>query len=267
MKSFTKFMSIFIALLFISLPLQAQNYVHLFQSYFYDAPISKIKHAEGGIEWGKFGGNGVDMSTLLINVKATYPVKDKLETGVQLGYLNYSTSIDGKSHTESDISDIGIFVRYKIDQSEQMAISVGGMATLPVGSESIGQGNLNYGAYGAVRYQLGNGVILTGNLGLIFYEFQTMKTKQTGPNPWDIETVKSSEYDNYLNLGFGGIYPVNEKLNAVGEFVLKSGMDYMMLSAGADYLVGSGRVRGALGLGLDDGAPDFQIMISYGMFF
>jgi len=40
-------------------------------------------------------------------------------------------------------------------------------------------------------------------------------------------------------------------------------MDFMMLSGGVDYNMGNVRYRGALGLGLDDGAPDFQILASY----
>ena len=267
MKNITKFMFIFIALLLIGLPLQAQDNIHLFQSYFFDAPITKTMYGEGGLEWAKYGSGGADVTNLFINAKGGYPINEKIEVGAQVGFINFSTSYSGHSNSESGLSDLGIYGRYNITQNEQMNFSAGGMITLPIGSDKVGQSNLNFGFYGATRYKLDNGITLTGNIGLIFYEYQTTKTKQTGPNPWDVEVVTDSEHDNYLNLGFGGIYPVNEKLNAVGEFVLKSGMDYMMLSAGADYLVGSGRVRGALGLGLDDGAPDFQIMISYGMFF
>ena len=37
----------------------------------------------------------------------------------------------------------------------------------------------------------------------------------------------------------------------------------MMLSGGVDYNMGNARVRGALGIGMDDGAPDFRIMGGY----
>jgi len=77
------------------------------------------------------------------------------------------------------------------------------------------------------------------------------------------ELEESTERDNYLTLGAGIIYPTSKNLAIVGEWVLKTEMDFMMLSGGVDYNMGNVRYRGALGLGLDDGAPDFQILASY----
>ena len=37
----------------------------------------------------------------------------------------------------------------------------------------------------------------------------------------------------------------------------------MMLSGGANYKLGNGTLRGALGLGLDDGAPALSITAKY----
>ncbi|NOZ60735.1 MAG: hypothetical protein GXO74_03555 [Calditrichaeota bacterium] len=262
-------MLLFILFLF-SMPATAQNglnNVHLFQSYFFDAPIATTVYGEGGLEYATSSQSSVSSNTLFLNAKAGYPVNEKIEAGAQIGFTNYSVKVGSSSSSESGLNDLGIYGRYNITQNKQLNFSAGGMITLPIGSDKIGEGNLDFGFYGAVRYQLENGLVLAGNLGIIFYEYQTMETKQTGPNPWDVELVKGSDRDNYLNLGIGGIYPINEQLNAVGELVLKSGMNYTMLSAGADYLLGSGRVRGALGLGLDDAAPDFQIMASYGLTF
>ena len=73
-------------------------------------------------------------------------------------------------------------------------------------------------------------------MGLIFYEYKGL-------------TDKSTSYESYLNLGFGAIYPVNDLLNAVGEITIRTEGDYMLLSGGADYKLGNGRVRGSLGIG------------------
>ncbi len=271
MKVFLRSVLLLSFILFLfNVPVSAQNglnSVHLFQSYFFDAPITTVIYGEGGLEYSTSSESSVDVNTLYINAKGGYPVNEKIEVGAQLGFMNYSVKAGGKTNSESGLSDLSVFGRYNITQNNQLNFSAGGMLTLPIGSDKVGQGDLDFGFFGAVRYQLENGFILTGNMGLIFYEYQTMTTKQTGPNPWDIEYVEDSERDNYLNIGIGGIYPVNEQLSAVGELVLKSGMDYMMLSAGADYLLGNGRVRGALGLGLDDAAPDFQIFLTYGLTF
>jgi len=71
------------------------------------------------------------------------------------------------------------------------------------------------------------------------------------------------DYDSNLLFGGGTIYKVNEQLNIVGELNIWSKNDYMMLSGGVDYLLGNGRLRGALGIGLDDGAPDITLIGSY----
>jgi hypothetical protein len=46
--------------------------------------------------------------------------------------------------------------------------------------------------------------------------------------------------------------------------MFKTAVDYAMLSGGVDYLLqNNGRVRGALGIGLDDDAPDVMFLVSY----
>jgi len=140
----------------------------------------------------------------------------------------------------------------------QTNFSAGAMATLPIGSEDVGQGNLNFGAFGAVRHALDNGMVIVGNAGLFFYEATEYEVNLT-----TYELEEKTSYENYLNVSGGVIYPVNDMLNVVGELTFRSEGDYMLLSGGGDYVMGSGRVRGALGIGLDDGAPDLMIMGGY----
>lgn len=231
------------------------NSVHLFQSYFFDAPVAGSGYGEGGLMYSSYE----YLNTLGLGVQGGYPINDKIEVGTQLLYLNYSPD---KGDGQSGISDLGVYGRYNIYNQNQTNFSAGGMITLPIGSEDVGQGHLNFGFYGAVRQLLSNGMTLTGTLGLIFYE---TKTVDFNPNTFKME--EKTSHDSYLNLGAGVIYPINEQLNAVGELSFHSEGDYMMLTGGADYLLGSGRLRGALGLGLDDGAPDFMLMGSYSIGF
>ena len=132
------------------------------------------------------------------------------------------------------------------------------MITLPIGSEDVGQGHLNFGGFGAVRHKLESGIVITGTVGLIFYEYKTYEF-----NNQTYEYKEKKERDNYLNLGAGVIYPLNKQVCIVGEFSMQSEGDYSLLSGGVDYDLGSGKVRGALGIGLDEGAPDLLIMGGY----
>ncbi len=255
-----------LALLIIFTPALAQNKtdnVRLFQSYFYDAPIATSMYIEPGLDYATSSFGNVDLSTMVIGAKAGYPINEKIEAGAAIGFLNLSSN---PGESESGLTDLGVYGRYNVVSQDALNFSAGAMLTLPIGEKKVGQSNLNYGAFGAIRYALENGIVLAGNLGIMFYETTTVEIKY---NDFGIPVgqVEKSDYKNYLNLGFGAIYPVNPQMNAIGELNLKTDINYMMLSGGVDYLMGKGRLRGALGLGLDDGAPDFQISLGYGLSF
>lgn len=252
-KLTTLVLSVLIAIAFV-LPLHAQgdlNGIRLFQSYFYDAPITKAGYGEGGLSYSSYEYG----STLGIGVQGGYPLNEKIELGTELRFLNFSPD---KGDGQSGISDIGVYGRYNVFQQNQTNISAGAMISLPIGSEDIGQGNLNFGAFGAVRHVLNEQIVLVGTLGLIFYEVTKYEINQS-----TFQLEEKTSYDNSLNIGAGAIYNLNEQLNLVGELSIRSEGDYMMLSGGADYTLGSGKLRGALGLGLDDGAPDIMLVAGY----
>jgi len=138
------------------------------------------------------------------------------------------------------------------------------MVTLPLGSEDIGQGSLNFAGFGAVRYNLDNGMVLCGTAGLHFIETTTITEMRWDPVAMDIVGgEEETKYETSFYLGFGNIYPIDEKMNLVSELVIRTEYDYMMLSSGIDMKMGDGRLRGMLGIGLDDGAPDFSIFGAY----
>ncbi|MFZ5517169.1 MAG: hypothetical protein ACOY90_11055 [Candidatus Zhuqueibacterota bacterium] len=258
MKINSKVLLLVVVLLVVSMPVLGQNKldnVRLFQSFFYDAPIAKTGYAEAGLEYADYDG----MSKFGIGGQGGYPINEKIEVGASLQFLSLSPE---EGDGQSGISDLGAYGRYNLIKNGKTNFSAGALVTLPIGSEDIGQGNLNFGAFGAVRHALDNGMVIVGNAGLIFYEVTKVEYDfdfSTG----DYTTEESTSYENYLNLSGGAIYPVNELLNIVGELTFRSEGDYMMLSGGGDYLMGNGHLRGALGIGLDNGAPDLMIMGGY----
>ncbi|MBN1999382.1 hypothetical protein JW935_17620 [candidate division KSB1 bacterium] len=238
--------------------------VHLFQGFMRDATITTAPYGEAGLDYSSYE----YVSTMGIGVQGGMAVMPELEVNAALSFLNWSPD---EGDGESGISDILVSGRYLVVPGPTK-IAAGGFVTLPVGDEKIGQGNLNFGAFGAVRHALEGGMIIVGTLGLDFME----TTKYEGGGliyengiPVGVkEPEEKTEYENAFVIGGGVIYPQSDKLNIIGELHLKTEYDYMMLSGGVDYkLQGSGRVRGALGIGLDDGAPDFRLMISYLMGF
>lgn len=242
-----------VAILFV-FPVIAQDNmdnVHLFQSYFYDAPIAKAGYGQGGLMFA----NSDYANSFSLGVMGGYPINEKIEVGTQLHFLNISPD---KGDSQSGISDLGVYGRYNVFSQDKTNISAGAMLTLPIGSEDVLQGNLNFGGFGAIRHTLSNDMVLVGTLGLMFFE----KTEYEF-NPNTFQSEKKTSYDSYLNIGAGLVYAVNNQLNIVGELTIQSEGDYMLLSGGGDYVLGNGRLRGELGIGLDDGAPDILLMGGY----
>jgi len=262
------------ALLFSLATVQAQSgtdNVQLFQSYFYDTPIAADPYVEAGIELDSYDA----LSDFIIGARGGYAINEQIEVEAQLGFISRSWDsdfIDGSS----GITDLNLYGRYRFDDIDDAAVSAGAMLSLPVGSEDVGGGSLNFGAFGATRYPLENDMVITGTLGLMFFE--TKEYEEGTFTDINIDPItgqitggeyipgeEKTKYESYVNIGLGTIYPVNEKFNAVGELTLRTKGDYMMLSVGADYSLGSGRVRGMLGIGLDDGAPDLAILATYAL--
>ena len=109
--------TVVVALLFV-LPLYGQdnlNNVHLFQSYFYDAPITQSIYGEGGLSFSTYD----NFNNLAIGVQGGYPLNEKVELGTELRFINWSPD---KGDGQSGISDLGVYGRYNIFKKEQTNI-------------------------------------------------------------------------------------------------------------------------------------------------
>ena len=241
----------------------AQDYledVHLFQSFFHDATITAAPYGQAGIDFSSYDA----MNSFGITAQGGYGINDKIEVGAGWGFRSVSYDIKGVDN-QSGLNDLTVAGRYLLLE-EPALVSAGAYVTLPIGSEDIGASRFNFGAFGASRYALENGIVLTGNIGLDFFETTTVKAIETGSiydGTYNLEFKKETGYENSVHIGLGGIYPVNPDMNAIGELVIQTEGEYMMLSAGGEMLKGPGRIRAMIGLGLDDGAPDFQVFGGY----
>lgn len=253
-------MILMVSCLLMSGALWAQQDEHLsdvrtFQTFYRDAVVAGSMYGEGGLSYANFTGG----STLGLGVQGGYPLSPQFEMGAGVSFLSFSPDNGDGS---SGISDVRVSGIYNFVPSPSK-ISGGGYITLPVGSEDIGQGDLDFGFFGAIRHPLSDGLVLTGTVGLDFVEVTTFEYNQS-TNQFD----ESSDYESSLFLGAGLINQMSEQLHLVGEFVLESEGDYSLLSGGVDYKMQSGsRLRGGLGIGLGDGAPDFILLASFLNFF
>ena len=180
--------------------------------------------------------------------------------GAAWGFRSLNYDIKGVDN-QSGLNDLTVAGRYLLLE-EPALVSAGAYVTMPIGSEDIGASRFNFGVFCAGRYALENGIVLIGTVGLDFLETNKITLNKPG-GIWDGTYKEKTEYENSVRIGIGGIYPINPDINAIGELLIQTEGEYMMLSLGGEILKGPGRIRAMIGLGLDDGAPDFQIFGGY----
>ena len=210
--------------------------VRLFQSFFEEGSITPATLVNPGLTFSDFDGGSI----FTIGGQAAFPLTPLFELGLDLNFA--SINPDG-GNGESGLTDLGVSGHYKV-LDDLTQVSVGGSVTLPIGSEDIGQGDVDFGMFGALRHPVRSNLALTGLVGIDFVE-------------------RGTDRDAGLQVGGGLIYRTQRDFNVVSELRIETEGDYAGLSGGLDYETdGGGRLRGGLLIGLDDGAPDLALLAS-----
>ena len=243
----------------------ATDNIHLFQSFFEDAPITTSLYVDFGLDYKSYDKGRV----YSIGAQGGYPVTPKIELNMafHILYGDYYSDYNGYysrlyddpydydygdawndswdaafGDNEIGISDLYIGGKYNIID-EIVKVTAGGFVTIPVGTEDVGQGNFDFGVNCSLRHSLREDIVLTGTGGIVFLE--------------EPDTTS-------IQFGAGCIYSYSDQMHLVGEFIFKTEVDFMMFSGGIDYMLNSGNsLRSALGIGTDDGAPDYELSVSY----
>jgi hypothetical protein len=176
---------------------------------------------------------------------------EELEMGLRIGVLQVDPD---SGASENGISDLEVHVKYRLDELPA-SIVVGGLVKLPTADEEhgLGTGKVDLEGFGAVRKDLGH-VTLIGNGGL-----------RINQDP-DVEGEIDGEMS--ILLGGGMIIGLTSRVYNSWEITYESkryegGAGDSRLTPGIMWRVGNrGLVRGAIGIGLSDGAPDFDGIFS-----
>ncbi len=209
--------------------------VKLFQNFYKDATVTNKFYIDPGVIYQNYENESV----FDIGAQSGFRLVNRFEMNLGLAFRTYSNG-----DSETGLSDLRVGGRYQFRGifSSATAFAAGGFLTLPIGKEEVVQQLFHFGAFAAMRHALNRGFILTGSLGIDF---------------WD----NRDGHDASLHLAIGSIIPVNAKLSIVPELNMNTDPDYLNLTGAVDYkLKQSMRLRGGIGLGLDDGAPDFTLL-------
>lgn len=208
--------------------------VLLTQSFFRDVRIASAPYGEVFYNYDNF--DFLDITTA--GAQSGLGIDDKLEVAAGVYYI---TRIPDEVDGASGFADIPVYGRYQF-LNGTTKLSAGFFATIPVGNEEVGEGNLDFGPFVAVRHPVSDVVALTGTLGV------------------DFRDTAIEDYEASMNFGGGVIFHAARDLFVVGEIKIMSDLDYSAISGGLNYrFYDSVYLRTNLMLGLDQSAPDFGL--------
>lgn len=235
-KKIRSLFGLIILFLFLPVSLLAQydadNEVRLFQSFFRDVQSTSNSYGEASYNYDNF--DFIDITTA--GAQVVLGIDQNIELGSAFYYI---TRIPDEFDGEKGIADVPVYAKYNFLNGPTQ-ISAGFFATIPVGDEDIGEGNLDFGPFVAFRRPASETVTLTGTFGI------------------DFRDTAIEDYEASMNFGGGVIYEASRDFHVVGELKVMSDLDYSAITGGFNYqLVDKVHLRGNMLLGLDQNAPDF----------
>jgi len=194
----------------------------------------------------------------------TFADLPELELGSRVFLVNMKP--DGGS-SETGIGDIDIWGKYQF-LDDPVLLSAGLLFTLPTGSEKVihynASGEFNVEFFGAARYYIDDIFALIGHLGL----------RINADADYKMNGVKSEiDGETQFMIGGGVIFEATRKLDILGElnFATEAYKDMdsqIELTGGVEYsFTEEFAGRGGIGIGLDDGSPDFELILAASLIF
>lgn len=226
--------------------------IHLFQSFARDAYVTSGTFGECILGLSDYP----NANTINLGFRGGIPISRNFELSAGLGFLNVNPEV---GNGQSGLTDLRVIGKYHFEQRSATQFSVGGLLTLPIGKDQLGQGEGNFGIFGAARHPATSSTILTGVLAIDFLEGAPV-----GAGGWPSILIGGTDKEATIYLGAGVIQEINPNLHLIAELDLASEGQFGILSGGLDYALQSGgKLRGVLGLGMDDGAPDLSVVLGY----
>jgi opacity protein-like surface antigen len=225
----------------------------------WDGAVISNNWIEGSLRFQSWDIDGFEFDAWLLGptFMTSLPNLPALELGARMALIHFDPDFGS---SETGVTDIDIWGKYQFYKTHSLMLSGGLLLTLPTGSDDIihpsASGEVNVEVFAAGRYQADRRTALIGH-------FFLRKNS-------DADIDGGGELDGELQAGFGvgAIYEMTRQLNLIGQFNFATeayeDMDnFIQLTGGAEFKVNSNfSLRGGLGLGLDDGAPEFELMIA-----
>jgi hypothetical protein len=187
-------------------------------------------------------------STLFAGARVAVWVAEGFELGGGWGFRSVDPS--GPGDNENGLDDLSLYGRYQLPLDVDPVVAIGAEFFLPVGKDEVGAGNFDVNVFGAIRYDANGNATLLGHAGV-------QSIERGGPG-------RGKDREAGLLLGGGILVPLTEELALVSELALATASESASILGGVDFeLPPGGHLRAAVALGLDDGSPDFELLLGF----
>jgi len=226
--------------------------VRLFDSFFTDAVRLDSPYAEVDADLQGFAGGKVTTFKL----RGGLPITSNIDVGMSFGGIDVDP--DYNNDSETDVSDLGLVVRYHFTDFKPANLSAGIRFDLPTGDKYVGGDTLEFEAFGAIRIPFNEKLVTTAHLGFGYIE-------EHKPNYHYADGFGSYyTHDNEGEFSFfasaGAIYEIDPKLHLTAEFSGDTGNDAGFFTTGVDYeVIPNGRLRFGVGAGFGERAPEYTV--------
>jgi hypothetical protein len=230
----------------------------LFLGFAKDASLANQQWWEGQLEVINHDSMDVVAANLVFAIR---PI-ERFEFGGKVGFADSDLPTPLNDQEGSGATDLDLWGKYELGSLEDGTdLVVGVTATVPTGDDSAGLGmdSFDIGAFVSSRKTMDR-FDLVGHVGANFHGDGRILGV-------DLDGKVSAE------LGIGFIFPMSETLSLVAEGNIETdqyknagtlGDTDTRILGGLDWkLADHGMFRGALALGLTDGAPDTQLILGY----
>lgn len=227
----------------------------LFLSFFQEAVLVKSQWWEGQVEYAD-GSKGVPTDAFIVRgVVAFRPVKT-FEVGGRFGMGSTSAATnrpDGTGATDLDVYGKWVFPNV----GSNLSFSTGMILTLPTGDDTVGLGFNSFASqlFGGLRFKM-DSVEIGGHVGVRFN------------GDGDFQGVSINGTNSY-EFAATALFPLANQVSLVAEAQVETerfdGQDSItQVLGGVNWRAfGRGMLRGAVTVGLTDGAPDYRALVSY----
>ncbi len=245
-----------LAVPFATLPARAAEDLRVPATLPYDANVTRNLWVDASVTFRSWPGSDAfpKANDFALVVDGAFELFPKIEVGA-------NTSLVQRDYRERDLSsgsgltDTQVWGKYRLFEDQNVRVGAGAIVSLPTGSkgDGLGTGNPGLGVFVGAGTRTAGNAFVQGFVGL----------RQNDDLDNSVTTTLNGR--NSLFVGFGGVVPAQEGLEAFASLMLETERwrgagTFAQLTGGGRWRIGNAwKLQAQAGVGFGDSAPRFAL--------